>query len=98
VRAACQEIGHDPGGMVFSVTQTVCCGTTDAQVAARAEATRFDLSPNAFRGTPDRVVEQIGRFLEAGACSVHLQILDLTDGDHLDHVELIGSRVLPQLR
>jgi hypothetical protein len=40
------------------------------------------------------VVEQIGRFAEIGATRLFLQILDLSD---LDHLDLIASRVAPQL-
>ena len=36
VRAACRSRGRDPGSMAFSAAQVICCGRTDAEVAARA--------------------------------------------------------------
>jgi len=49
----------------------------------------------AITGTPDAVVEKLGRFGEAGATRAFLQILDIHD---LDHVDVIASEVAPQLR
>jgi hypothetical protein len=45
-------------------------------------------------GTPTEVVDQLGRFGDAGATRAFLQILDLTD---LDHLDLIAATVAPQL-
>jgi len=40
------------------------------------------------------VVDRIGKFAAIGATRLYLQVLDLTD---LDHLELIASAVAPQL-
>lgn len=85
--------------LALSSALILCCGRDDAEVRRRAEAigrTPDDLreSGAALVGTPDEVVDQIGRFAEAGASRVFLQTLDLSD---LHHIELIASAVAPQL-
>jgi F420-dependent oxidoreductase-like protein len=85
--------------LTLSSALILCCGRDDAEVRRRAEAigrTPEDLrdSGAALVGTPDEVVDQIGRFAEAGASRIFLQTLDLSD---LHHVELVASAVAPQL-
>ena len=93
VRRACQEAGRDPGTMVYSAAQTVCCGRDEAEVARRAEAAG---QPQAgLAGSPAEVVDKLGQFADAGASRAYLQVLDLHD---LDHLELIAAEVLPQVR
>jgi alkanesulfonate monooxygenase SsuD/methylene tetrahydromethanopterin reductase-like flavin-dependent oxidoreductase (luciferase family) len=97
VRAACEEAGRYPDSMTFSVAQTVCCGKDEAQVAQRAAAIGRepdDLRANGIAGTPDEVVAKIAEFGEIGAERVYLQVLDLSD---LDHLELIAAQVAPQV-
>ncbi len=53
-----------------------------------------ELKANGLAGSPAEVVEKIGRYAEAGAQRIYLQILDLDD---LDHLELISSQVQSQL-
>jgi len=94
VAQACAEEGRDVDGrapLVLSVAQTVACGRTEADAAKRAEVTGGQ--PPLF-GTPDQVVDQIGRFGELGAERVFLQILDFSD---LDHLDVLASEVVPQL-
>jgi F420-dependent oxidoreductase-like protein len=91
VAAACENdrpTGRAP--LVYSVAQTIACGRTEAEAEKRHR--RF--GPPPLHGTPDQVVEQIGRFAELGATRVFLQILDMTD---LDHLDVIASEVAPQL-
>jgi alkanesulfonate monooxygenase SsuD/methylene tetrahydromethanopterin reductase-like flavin-dependent oxidoreductase (luciferase family) len=83
--------------MIFSVAQTVCCGKDDAEFRRRAEAIGWD--PEEFResglgGTPGEVAAKITEFAEIGADRVYLQVLDLSD---LDHLELLASDVAPQV-
>jgi hypothetical protein len=40
------------------------------------------------------VVDILGRYMEAGAERFYLQILDLSD---LDHLDLVAAEVAPQL-
>ncbi len=83
--------------LVYSSAQVVCVGRDDAEVARRAAAIRHDvteLRANSLAGTPGEVVDRIGKFAGIGASRLYLQVLDLTD---LDHLELIASAVAPQL-
>jgi F420-dependent oxidoreductase-like protein len=98
VRQACQEAGRDPGSLVYSAAQTVCCGRDEAELARRAEATGqslADLRQTGLAGSPAEIVDKLGQFAGAGATRIYLQVLDLHD---LDHVELIAAEVMPQVR
>ncbi len=98
VRAACDEAGRDPASLTYSVALTTVSGGDDAEVARRAAAVGQsvdDLRRAGLAGTPDEIVERIGAYADAGATRVYLQVLDLDD---LAMIELIASRVLPQLR
>jgi F420-dependent oxidoreductase-like protein len=97
VRAACEAIGRDPATLTFSAAQTVCCGVDDADVARRAKAIGRDvdqLRADGAAGTPDQVVERLQALAAAGVGAVYLQVLDLDD---LDHLRLLGERVLPHV-
>jgi F420-dependent oxidoreductase-like protein len=97
VRAACEAAGRDPASMVFSSAVTVAVGKDDAEVARRAEAigrTPGQWGAADVGGTPAQVVDVLGRYAEAGATRVYLQVLDLAD---LDHLDLIAAEVAPQL-
>ena len=97
VREACQAAGRDASSMTFSVAQTVCCGKDDAEFRRRAAAIGWQ--PETFReagigGTPGEVAAKIAEYAEIGAERVYLQVLDLSD---LDHLALIASDVVPQV-
>jgi F420-dependent oxidoreductase-like protein len=97
VRAACEEIDRDPGSLAWSNALTVCVGRDDAEVARRAEAigrTSEDLRANALAGTPQQVVDTIGRYAALGSQRIYLQVLDLAD---LDHLHLIADEVMPHV-
>ncbi|MEU6752003.1 LLM class F420-dependent oxidoreductase [Spirillospora sp. NPDC046719] len=96
VRAACRDTGRTKP-MVYSAAQVVCCGRDEAEIARRADAIgrRVDeLRENGLAGTPAEIVEKIGRFGELGAERLYLQVLDLSD---LDHLELLASEVLAKV-
>ncbi len=97
VRQACQEAGRDPGSLVYSAAQTVCCGRDEAELARRAEATGQSLAglrQTGLAGSPAEIVEKLGQFTAAGATRAYLQVLDLHD---LDHLELLAAEVMPQV-
>jgi alkanesulfonate monooxygenase SsuD/methylene tetrahydromethanopterin reductase-like flavin-dependent oxidoreductase (luciferase family) len=97
VRAACEEAGREPGDLVYSSALVVCVGRDDAELARRAAAIGRDvddLRAHGVAGTPAEAVETLGRYAEAGASRVYLQVLDLAD---LDHLDLIAAEVAPQL-
>ncbi|MFC7327356.1 LLM class F420-dependent oxidoreductase [Marinactinospora rubrisoli] len=96
-RAAVRAAGRS-APMVYSAAQVLCVGRDDAEVARRAAAIGREvdeLRVNGLAGSPAEVVDKIGRFAEIGAEAVYLQVLDLSD---LDHLELVASEVAPQLR
>ncbi|HET7246165.1 MAG TPA: LLM class F420-dependent oxidoreductase [Streptosporangiaceae bacterium] len=98
VRQACQEAGRDPGSLVYSAAQTVCCGRDEAELARRAEATGQPLAglrQSGLAGSPAEIVDKLGQFAAAGATRAYLQVLDLHD---LDHLELLAAEVMPQVR
>jgi F420-dependent oxidoreductase-like protein len=97
VREACQQAGRDPGSLVYSAAQTVCCGRDEAELARRARAigqNLDDLRRGGVAGSPAQVVDKLGQFADAGAGRVCLQVLDLHD---LEHLELLASEVMPQV-
>jgi F420-dependent oxidoreductase-like protein len=90
VGAACEATGRKEPP-VYSAAQTIAVGRTDAEAKTRAE--NIGQTPPLF-GTPGQVVDQIGRFAELGATRLFLQVLDLSD---LDHLDVIAGEVAPQL-
>ncbi|MFJ6618652.1 LLM class F420-dependent oxidoreductase [Kitasatospora sp. NPDC091335] len=97
VRAAVERTGRSADDLTYSNALVACVGRDDAEVARRAAAIGRDvaeLKENGLAGTPDEVAERIGRYAAVGSERIYLQILDLDD---LDHLELIASRVAPQL-
>ncbi|MBQ1030642.1 LLM class F420-dependent oxidoreductase [Micromonospora sp. C97] len=97
VRAACAEIGRDPADMVWSNALVLCCGRDDAEVARRAAAIGREpdeLRANGLAGTPAEVLDTIGRYAEIGSERLYLQVLDLSD---LEHLELVASEVMAKL-
>jgi F420-dependent oxidoreductase-like protein len=97
VREACEAAGRSPASMTYSVAQTVCCGKDEAEFRRRAAAIGedpADAREKGIGGTPGEVAAKIAEFAEAGAERVYLQVLDLSD---LDHLELLASDVMPQV-
>ena len=80
--------------LVLSMAQTVACGRDAAEVRRRVEAAGR-MAENGLTGTPTELVDRLGEFAEAGAERAFLQVLDLSD---LDHLDLIAAEVLPQVR
>jgi F420-dependent oxidoreductase-like protein len=69
--------------ITLSVAQTVACGLSEADVARRRKA----IGPAAARGivgTPEEVAAGLRRFRDVGAQRAYLQLLDITDVDHVD--------------
>lgn len=97
VRAACTDAGRDLASLVWSHAAVLCCGRDEVELGRRAAAIGREVSElreNGAVGTPAEVVDTLGRFAEAGSQRAYLQVLDLTD---LDHLELVAGEVLPQL-
>jgi F420-dependent oxidoreductase-like protein len=97
VREACEEAGRDPSSVVYSSALVLCVGKDEAELARRADAIGRDvdeLRAHGVAGTPAEAVDVLGRYAEAGAERVYLQVLDLAD---LDHLDLVANEVAPQL-
>jgi F420-dependent oxidoreductase-like protein len=97
VRAALAATDRPASSMTYSAAQVVCCGRDEAEIASRAAAIGrepAELRANGLAGTPSEIVDKIGAFAEAGVGALYLQVLDLTD---LDHLELIAAQVAPQV-
>jgi alkanesulfonate monooxygenase len=97
VGAACEEHGRDPETLVLSNALVLCCGTDEDEIARRAKAIGREvdeLRTNGLAGTPSEVVDKLGSYADAGMQRVYLQVLDLSD---LDHLDLVASEVVPHL-
>jgi alkanesulfonate monooxygenase SsuD/methylene tetrahydromethanopterin reductase-like flavin-dependent oxidoreductase (luciferase family) len=95
VRRACERGGRDPSTLVWSTLQVLCCGRTEAEISRRAAAIGREvgeLRQNGLAGTPAEVLEKLGRYADSGADRFYLQVLDVTD---LDHLRLVAEEVLP---
>ncbi len=98
VRQACEDRGRDPDDLVYSNALTTCVGADEAEVERRAEAIGQDpaaLRERGLAGTPEEVLDTLGRYAAMGSERVYLQIMDLAD---LDHLRLVADAVLPHAR
>jgi F420-dependent oxidoreductase-like protein len=97
VHDACRSAGRAPSSLVYSAAQVLCCGRDEAELARRAAAIGRDvaeLRANGLAGTPDELVEKASQFARAGASRLYLQVLDLSD---LEHLALVATDVMPRL-
>jgi F420-dependent oxidoreductase-like protein len=97
VRDACVSIGRDPSTLTLSAAQVVVCAQDVTVLARRASAIGREvdeLRQNGLCGTPDDVLARIAQWAEIGVERLYLQILDLDDLEHLDE---IGTSVLPHV-
>jgi alkanesulfonate monooxygenase SsuD/methylene tetrahydromethanopterin reductase-like flavin-dependent oxidoreductase (luciferase family) len=97
VRAACEEAGRDPGDLVYSAAQVVCVGADEAEVSRRAAAIGREpdeLRANGVAGTVDEALARLEQFAGIGATRVYLQVMDLSD---LDHIAFLGSELSPRV-
>jgi alkanesulfonate monooxygenase len=95
VRQECEDHGRDPSSLVWSVALVVCCGQSEEEVARRAAAIGRDveeLRQNGLAGLPNELIEKLAGYADAGAERFYLQVLDLSD---LDHLRLIAEEVQP---
>lgn len=98
VREACEAAGRSPDDLVYSAAFVVCAGAGDAEIARRAAAIARPVdelrSNSPLVGTPAQIVDRLGAFAEAGVQRVYLQLLDLSD---LDHLALFSHSVMSGL-
>lgn len=94
---ACRAIGRDPAELVCSVALVLCLGRTDDEVVRRAGAIGREpgeLRENGAAGTVDEVVTKLQTYIDAGITRIYLQVLDLSD---LDHIALAAAELIPAL-
>ncbi len=98
VRAALTEAGRSPDSLTYSAAFVMCAGRDDAQVRARAAAIGREVDElrgsSPVVGTPNEIVDKLAPFAGIGVQRIYLQLLDMSD---LDHLELFAAEVLPQL-
>jgi len=97
VRDVVAGAGRLDDSMIYSAAQVVCVGANEAEVVQRAATIGrepAELRENGLAGTVDEVIAKAKAFGDAGATRLYLQVLDLSD---LDHVELIATEVMPHL-
>ena len=99
VQAACERIGRDPATLSLSLAMSTFAGADDAEVGRRAARIGRTARPGArrrqHRRRPGRDRRADGAATPTlGIDRVYLQLLDLQD---VDHVEYLGTEVLPQL-
>lgn len=96
VEAACAAIERTRV-IRFSAALVVCAGATEPDIARRAAAIGQEpgeLRSKGAAGSADETAAAIRRFVDAGAERVYLQVLDLSD---LDHLDFIAHEVAPLL-
>jgi alkanesulfonate monooxygenase len=98
VRDACERSGRGRESIILSAAQVLCVGENEAEIERRALRIGREvgeLHANGLAGTVDEVVAKIQSFANVGARRMYLQMLDLSD---LDHLRLIAERVVPQVK
>lgn len=97
VAAAVEGAGRSADSMIYSAAFVLCAGADEAQIAKRAAAIGREVdelrSNSPLVGTSTEIVDKLGPFIEAGVQRVYLQVLDMSD---LDHVEFFANEVVRQ--
>ena len=97
VRTAVEAAGRAADSMTYSAALVLCVGADEAEVARRAAAIGREvdeLRTNGVAGTPDEAVAKLTAYAAVGVERVYLQVLDLSD---LDHLRLVADAVMPHL-
>ncbi|HZU77729.1 MAG TPA: LLM class flavin-dependent oxidoreductase, partial [Dehalococcoidia bacterium] len=87
----CEKEGRDPASIERSVNLYFFMGANAAGAEAQRQQMRRALGPmaverggGALTGTPDQVIEQIGRYAEAGATRLNIGVRPPVDWEALD--------------
>ena len=98
VRDAVDAVGRPADSMIYSASFVVCAGRDEAEIAKRATAIGREVdelrSNSPLAGTPNEIVDQLGPFAEIGLQRAYLQLLDMSD---LEHLALFADEVQRQL-
>ncbi|MDO3400357.1 LLM class F420-dependent oxidoreductase [Mycolicibacterium neoaurum] len=98
VTAAVAAAGRAPESLVYSAAFVLCAGADETVLTRRAGAIGRELDEmrgnSPVVGTPAEIVDKLGAFTQAGVQRVYLQVLDMSD---LDHLEFFATEVIGQL-
>ncbi len=84
---ACAAAGRDPASMAFSAALAVAIGRDEPEYVRRAAAIGRqpdELRENGIAGVAEEAAEKMEEWQQAGVDRLYLQVLDLTDLEHLD--------------
>ena len=101
LREHCADIGRAPEDIEVSEQCVIVLGKTDKDFAQKWRAAKqqlgnvFDLEETSFRGTPDRVVEQLRQRVEQGV--TYFTFL-LSDFHAPESLQLLAEHVIPAFR
>ncbi|TFD48576.1 LLM class F420-dependent oxidoreductase [Cryobacterium sp. Hh11] len=98
VRAACEAIDRDPVELTYSAALIAVGGSDETEFARRAASVGrepAELREHGLAGTASEIVDRLGTLADSGVECVYLQIMDLSD---LEHLEFLAAEVVPQLR
>jgi F420-dependent oxidoreductase-like protein len=95
VAAALAAAGRAPESLTYSAAFVVCAGRDESEIARRANAIGREVdelrSNSPLVGTPEEIVDRLSPFADAGVQRVYLQLLDMSDLDHLElFAEVVG--------
>ncbi len=95
IDAACEMVDRDPASVLRSAAQVVCVADDPGELSRRAAAIGRDLDEdlrvNGIAGSVAEAAQKVGEFEDAGIERLYLQVLDLSDLDHLDELSRIGG-------
>jgi len=96
VAAALADAGRAADTLTYSAAFVVCAGRDESEIARRAAAIGREVdelrSNSPLVGTPDEIVDRLTPFADAGVQRVYLQVLDMSDLDHLElFAEVVGQ-------
>ena len=98
VAAAVADAGRSADSLTYSAAFVVCAGSDDAEIARRAAAIGREVdelrSNSPLVGTPDEIATKLSGYVDAGVQRVYLQLLDVSD---LDHLDFFANHVIPAL-
>ena len=87
VDKACEAIGRDPATVIRSAAQVLCIAEDPGTLQRRADSIGREveeLRTNGLAGSPSEVTETVQGFADRGIERLYLQVLDLSDLEHLE--------------
>lgn len=98
VATALADAGRAPDSLVYSAAFVLCAGRDEAELTRRSAAIGRELDEmrgnSPLAGTTSEIVDKLGAFSRAGVQRVYLQVLDMSD---LDHLAFFASEVIRQV-